>query len=243
MRIADMNWMQVEDYLTRDDRVVLPLGSVEQHAYLSLATDAILAERVAVEAARPLGVPVYPALPFGLTPYFMGYPGTVTLRPQTYSMVVVDLLDSLVESGFRRVALVNGHGGNASVREAVEAWEASRPEVGVLMYDWWRAPATRARVEAVDPVAGHASWMENFPWTRVPGVELPEEAKEPVELDERLRLDPVRMRERLGDGSFGGAYERGDEELAAVWEVAVNELRERLEDPWEERSPSPAPIP
>lgn len=61
MRIADMNWMQVEEHLAHEDRAVLPLGSVEQHAFLSLATDAILAERVAVEAAEPLGVPVFPA--------------------------------------------------------------------------------------------------------------------------------------------------------------------------------------
>ena len=95
MRIADMNWMQVESYLRADDRVVLPLGSVEQHAALSLATDALLAERVAVEAAEPLGVPVYPVLAFGVAPYFMAYPGTVTLRPGTYAGVVRDLMDSL----------------------------------------------------------------------------------------------------------------------------------------------------
>ncbi|MDG4870502.1 creatininase family protein, partial [Guyparkeria sp. 1SP6A2] len=68
MKIADMNWMQVEAYLQRDDRCLLPLGCTEQHAYLSLAVDAILAERVAVEAAEPLGVPVVPVLPFGITP-------------------------------------------------------------------------------------------------------------------------------------------------------------------------------
>ena len=56
MRIHDMTWMQVEDYLAADDRCVLPLGSTEQHAYLSLGTDAILAERVSLEAAHPLGV-------------------------------------------------------------------------------------------------------------------------------------------------------------------------------------------
>jgi len=60
--------MQLEDYLQRDDRIVLPVGSTEQHAYLSLGTDCILAERVSVEAAEPLGVPVLPVLPYGLTP-------------------------------------------------------------------------------------------------------------------------------------------------------------------------------
>jgi creatinine amidohydrolase len=59
MRISEMNWMMVEDYLKHDDRCVLPLGSTEQHAYLSLSVDSILAERIAVEAAEPLRVPVF----------------------------------------------------------------------------------------------------------------------------------------------------------------------------------------
>ena len=54
MRIAEMDWRMVEDWVRHDDRCVLPLGSTEQHAGLSLATDAILAERVAIEAAEPL---------------------------------------------------------------------------------------------------------------------------------------------------------------------------------------------
>ena len=43
-----MTWMQVEAYLETDDRCVVPLGSTEQHAYISLATDSTLADRVAV---------------------------------------------------------------------------------------------------------------------------------------------------------------------------------------------------
>jgi creatinine amidohydrolase len=75
VRIAGRNWLQVEEYLAHDDRVVLPVGSTEQHAYLSLATDSILAERVAVEAAEPLGVLVLPAMPFGVAPGFAAFPG------------------------------------------------------------------------------------------------------------------------------------------------------------------------
>ena len=51
MRIAEMNWMQVEAHVRGDDRAVLPVGSTEQHAGLSLAVDSILSERVAVEEA------------------------------------------------------------------------------------------------------------------------------------------------------------------------------------------------
>src|SRR6266498_309915 len=90
MRIADMNWQQVEEYLARDDRAVVPLGSTEQHAYLSLCVDSILSERVAVEAAAPLEVPVFPALAYGITPHFRGYPGSITLRVETYMRIVRD---------------------------------------------------------------------------------------------------------------------------------------------------------
>ena len=59
----------------REDRIVLPVGSTEQHAYLSLGTDSILAERISVEAAEPLGVLVAPAMPFGIAPGFAAFPG------------------------------------------------------------------------------------------------------------------------------------------------------------------------
>src|ERR1051325_10180083 len=109
MKIGDMNWMQVEAAVKRDPRAVVPVGSTEQHAYLSLSVDAILAERVACEAAEPLGVPVFPVLHFGITPYFRRYPGTISLRLETYHRIVVDVLDSLSFSGFTRILFVNGH--------------------------------------------------------------------------------------------------------------------------------------
>jgi creatinine amidohydrolase len=48
-----------------------------------------------------LGVPVFPVQPYGVTPYFMGYPGTVTLRVETYVQLVGDILSSLALAGFR----------------------------------------------------------------------------------------------------------------------------------------------
>ena len=61
--------------MQRDDRCVLPLGSTEQHAYLSLATDNILSESVALAAAEPLQIPVFPVLNYGITPYFQSLSG------------------------------------------------------------------------------------------------------------------------------------------------------------------------
>ncbi len=232
MRIAEMTWMQVEAYLQEDARCVIPLGSTEQHAYLSLSVDAILAERVAVEAAEPLGVPVFPAVPYGLTPYFMGFPGTVTLEPDTYERVLREIFRSVRRHGFVRVAVVNGHGGNAGVRASVEEWAVDQGGIELLWWDWWKGPKTMAAIRAIDPDASHASWMEGFPWTRVPGVDGPAGKKAPVDLADREGLSPEEFRVRIGDGSFGGYYRRPDGELMDVWRIAVEETRETLTEGW-----------
>ncbi|MCA1554906.1 MAG: creatininase family protein [Chloroflexi bacterium] len=232
MRITDMNWMQVEQYLTRDDRAVLPLGSTEQHGYLSLSVDSILSERVALEAAEPLGVLVFPVQAYGITPYFRAFPGTVSLRVETYLNVVRDILDSLAGSGFKRIVIVNGHGGNSPAQSLVGEWNADQPQVQVKFHNWWNAPRTWAKVQAIDPVASHASWMENFPWTRLAHVEVPS-AQKPMSDMSRLRtLAPRALREYLVDGNYGGLYQRSDEDMLAIWQIAVEETRELLSEGW-----------
>lgn len=232
MRIRDMNWLQVEDYLRRDDRCVLPLGSVEQHGYLSLCVDQLLAERVAAEAAEPLGVPVFPALPYGLAPYFQAYPGSMTLRVDTYVRVVRELLDGIRRAGFRRVLIVNGHGGNQPARALASEYGMDHPEMRVKFHDWWAAPRTMAAVRAVEEGASHASWMENFPWTRLAGVALPDGAKPAVDAGLLAALPPAEVRSLVGDGNFGGAYQRPDADVLRIWAVAVEETRALLEGGW-----------
>jgi creatinine amidohydrolase len=227
-----MNWRQVEAYLGRDTRAILPIGSTEQHCELSLSVDSILAERVAVEAAEPLGVPVFPPLSYGLTPYFMAYPGTVTLRLETLIAVTRDILDSMARHGFRRVLIVNGHGGNAPIQGYAAEWMAANPKVQVRFYNWWNAPKTWAKVQEIDPVASHASWMENFPWTRLAGVVPPDGQKPMIDLDRLRSLNPAQVRGFIGDGNYGGVYQRSDEDMLSLWRVAVAETRAAIEGGW-----------
>jgi creatinine amidohydrolase len=233
VKIADMHWAEVEAYLKRDDRAVLPLGSVEQHAGLSLAVDMILAERVAVEAADPLGIPVFPVLPYGITPYFLDYPGSITLRVETYLRVLRDILDSLYAQGFRRILLVNGHGGNRPAANFAAEWMADHPDAAVRMHNWWNAPQTLAAVQAIDPVASHASWMENFPWTRLAHVTQPTQQKPMVDFARLEVMAPKAVRAYLGDGNYGGHYEKPDADMLALWDVAVAETRSLMTGPWE----------
>lgn len=232
MRITDSTWMDVEAYLARDDRAVIPLGSTEQHAYLSLSVDSILSERVALAAAEPLGVAVFPVLAYGITPYFSAFPGTVSLRLDTYAGILRDMLDSLARTGFRRIAFVNGHGGNSPGQTVAMEWMADNTACRVRWHNWWSAPQTMAKVSETDPVASHASWMENYPWTRLPGVAMPAEAKPMIDTERMRSVPPAQAREILGDGNFGGVYQRADAEMHAIWDVAVAETRAVIDGNW-----------
>jgi creatinine amidohydrolase len=233
VRLWDNNWMQIEEYLQHDDRVVVPIGSTEQHGFLSLGTDAILAERVSVEAAEPLGIPVLPVIPFGMAPYFTSYPGSMSLRLSTYIEVVRDVLDCLANSGFRRIAIINGHGGNAPVGGLVREWicQPRDEEIQVLFHSWYNGPKTAEVANEFSVDQMHGAWVENFPWTRIEGAPAPE----PIPVVPRellMNLGPVAIRELSPDGSMGGAYQAPDEMMDKVWAAGVQEVRTIIESGW-----------
>lgn len=227
-----MNWSQVEQYLRNDDRCVLPVGSVEQHAQLSLCVDAILAERVAVEAAAPLQVPVYPCMPFGLAPYFSAYPGSISLRLETLMAVFRDLIVSVRRSGFRRILVVNGHGGNAPVAKLAKELMADMPDMSIKYHPWWAGAKVTQACKEISAVGSHASWIENFPWTRLEHAPAPTCTKEEVDYDLLDSSNPADTRDIVGDGNFGGAYQMPDDVMMEIWRVGVEETREKIVGPW-----------
>lgn len=227
MKISDLNWMQVESLLVDTKTCVLPLGCTEQHAYLSLATDTILAEKVAIDAAEPLHVPVFPVIPYGMTPQFMAYPGTVSLSKESYLHLLSDVISSFHSHGIKNVLVVNGHGGNVPAMESLIDF-ASGLGISVTWHDWWRGPKTFALVKEIEPNASHASWMENFEWTRIPYVECPVGSKTPIMFSEIASLDPKQVRAHIGDGSFGGPYQLPDSDMQDIWNCGVLETRELL---------------
>ena len=233
MRIAEMDWRMVEDWVRHDDRCALPLGSTEQHAGLSLATDAILAERVAVEAAEPLGIPVFPALPYGLTPYFTAFPGTVTLRVATYAAVLRDVLDSLKQAGLppradrqRPWRQPAGRVGRAGMDDGQSGCACALPRLV--------ARAAHRRRGAGDRSGGEPCELDGeFPLDASGRIAPPQEGVKPMVDTDRLRtLPPFEVRTLIDDGNFGGRYQRDDSEMLEIWDVAVRETRALLQEDW-----------
>jgi creatinine amidohydrolase len=232
MKIAEMNWRDVEAAAAFDPRCILPIGSTEQHAQLSLCVDMILADKVSNDAAGPLNIPVFPVMPYGLAPYFNAYPGTICLQVETLMAVMRDVIASVRRAGFRQILIVNGHGGNNPVAALAQELMGNYADTSIKFHNWWNAPKTWAKIQETDSSGSHANWMENFPWTRLAHAPAPAGEKPSVDMALMRASTPTQVREILEDGSFGGLWQRPDAEMQAIWETGVAETRAALDGPW-----------
>jgi creatinine amidohydrolase len=160
-----MTWPQVEAYLRHSRGVILPLGSVEQHACAGLlGTDAICAEAIARRAAEAAKAILAPTVSLGMAQFNLGFPGTLSLRPSTLQAMLIDYIGSLEIMGFTHIYVLNGHGGNvAPARCAFAEKYAARSfgrETGGPLYcrlvNWWDPPAvSRLRRELYGDAEGY----------------------------------------------------------------------------------------
>jgi creatinine amidohydrolase len=123
MRWEEFNSSEI-NALDRDRTIViLPLGSLEQHGpHMPLGTDTMLAQAVALGGAKKDGNGVVLAPPwYGFSAHHMGFAGTISLRMETLIALAEDIVGSVVAHGFRRILIVNGHGGNGGAIDVLAA--------------------------------------------------------------------------------------------------------------------------
>lgn len=220
MRFEELNWMDVESYLNKDDRLMLVIGACEQHGYLSLLTDVKTPLALADAASQRSGVLVGPPVNFGVSPYFLAYPGTISLRAGTLTSLVEDIIRSLYRQGFRRLLLINGHGGNRVLEPRLVELLDELPGLRLAWYVWWEADGAAALGKKYNLPLEHASWMEAFAFNRVAG--LPSGEKEAAPRRGVLSADQVRQ--TYGDGSFGGPYLADERIVQELFAVCLDEI-------------------
>lgn len=225
MRLEDLNWMDVEKYLQHEDRLMLIAGATEQHGYLSLLTDIKIPLALADAASQATGVLVAPPLNFGISPYFLAYPGTLSLRVNTLIAAMEDILRSAHGHGFRRVLVINGHGGNSPARNHLHQVNNELPDLKLNWYDWWNSHSVEAVAIRHNLKPTHANWLEAFAFTIVG--ELPEGSKTPPEVPSTI-MDAKTARRVYGDGSFGGAYRADDEVMHEIFDAALEDILQLL---------------
>ncbi|MBU0511022.1 MAG: creatininase family protein [Chloroflexi bacterium] len=220
MRLSDLNWFDVESYLENDDRLILVLGACEQHGYLSLLTDVKIPLALADAASQQTGVLVAPPLNFGASPYFLAYPGTLSLSIATLMDVTGDIVHSAYGQGFRRVLVLNGHGGNDPVRARLYEVASDLPDLRLAWYAWWTSHSVEAVAQKHDLKSYHAGWIEAFPFTRV--ADLPEGEKDPPHVPGLLGAEEARQ--AYGDGVFGGPYQADDAIMGEIFAAALGDV-------------------
>ena len=220
MNFSDLNWMDVEKYLEKENRLILILGACEQHGYLSLLSDVQIPRALADAASQQTGVLVAPPLNFGVSPYFLSYPGTFSLRVSTFLDVVEDLVRSAHGHGFRRILVMNGHGGNDPARGRLVELANQLPGLRLAWYSWWLSHSVEALAMQYEIKPAHANWLEAFPFTRV--VDLPEGEKLPPSFTGMLNAQETRQ--MYGDGSYGGKYQVDDQIMQELFDVCLKDV-------------------
>lgn len=220
MRFDELNWMDVENYLKQEDRLILVLGACEEHGYLSLLTDVKIPMALAEAASQKTGVLVAPPLNFGVSPYFTTYPGTLSLRVSTFLDVVEDLVRSVYGYGFRRLMVLNGHGGNDPARGRLTELANELSGLRIAWYSWWVSNSVKELALRYDLEQAHANWEEAFPFTRV--CDLPAGGKT-VPAFTGL-LNAAQTRSVYGDGSFGGPYQVEERIMQEMFDVCLEDV-------------------
>lgn len=225
MRLEDQNWMDIKKYLEVEDRLIIVLGACEQHGYLSLMTDARIPLALADAASEKVNVLVAPPVNFGVSPYFLTYPGTISLRANTLMDVTEDLVRSVYGYGFRRLLFINGHGGNEAVTARLV--ELSNKLIGLQVgwYSWWESTSVQEIAIRHELKPNHANWVEAFPFTKVG--ELPEGEKIPPSCQGLLNAEETR--EVYGDGVFGGKYEVSESIMEEVFSACLLDVLHLLD--------------
>ncbi len=144
MRIEELSWPEFDRIKDKLVAVILPVGSVEAHGrHLPLGTDVFAPLKIAElveQKVRERGkeVLVMPPIWYGHSFALNAYPGTINVRPESLRMYVGDVLAELAAEGFKKIVLLNGHGGNVyPLTEAAEDVAELYPDVEVYLINWW----------------------------------------------------------------------------------------------------------
>jgi creatinine amidohydrolase len=142
LRLEALTWQDARERIEQDTEIaVFPIGSMEQHGYHGpLGTDSIIADAVTKDVAKRLNALSLPPLWYGVSSHHMNFSGTITVRPETISHIIEDILDSLIHHGVKKILILNGHGGNTpSIRIACGKVRERHPEVFLAHSSVWLA--------------------------------------------------------------------------------------------------------
>ena len=142
-----LTWKEIEQMHNKEETVIIqPIGAIEQHGlHLPIAVDSAISLGVLGKALNQLDehIPAYalPCLYYGKSNEHAGFPGTITLSATTLLSVIKEMAESVYCAGFRKLVLMNSHGGQPQIMEiAARDIHEQHPDFAVFPLFTWRVP-------------------------------------------------------------------------------------------------------
>lgn len=198
---------------------LMPVGATEQHGpNMALSTDYVIAHRLCQRLAQrlhPLSI-VVPPIPFGFSHHHTGFPGTITLSPETLTELCLDVGRSLRRDGIGHVLLVNGHNGNTALLGTIASRMLYELDLRAAVSFYFGQAADRVKAHGKTERYGHACEVEASVGlylapeivrrdALVPGQMLPTEQKYGFNNQAFALTMPKPFHEQTGNGVFGDA--------------------------------------
>lgn len=240
--LTQMSWPEVKEALKTVRLAIVPTGSCEQHGpNMTMETDAAICYALAERLARRLypQAILAPALPWGVSPHHMSFPGTISLRSKTFEAVIRDVVASLKKHGLNHFFIVNGHGGNVAPLDVIAMNLRQELKVRVAAMMYMRLAADVIKDGAKTELYGHACEVEAsvglylVPQTvkpeRVAG-EVQPYAHAHTDIKATARLDyPFLFEEFTTNGALGDARLASEEFGQQIVETTIERSLEFLQ--------------
>ena len=161
IRFTDLSWEAFRDRVpSKCDLVLVPVGTIEAHGAIPLGTDNVIPDAMALHLAPRLDAFVAPAISYGVTNSLLPYPGSTTVSSATFTQYLFEAAAGLVDTGFRRVVLINGHGGQSrEVHTVVNRLWDERKAFAVAI-EWWGLADQISKDVYGEITSGHAGVEE-----------------------------------------------------------------------------------
>ncbi len=137
-KLERMLWQQVRDLVPKEiDTVILPVGTIEAHGAACLGTDVYIPVDISEYIAEKFNFILAPPVWYGITRSLLDYPGSLTVEPDRLQAYILDLLRSFKRHNFKKIIIMNGHGGNNSVLKDCASIAFREMGLQVAVIHWW----------------------------------------------------------------------------------------------------------
>lgn len=161
LRINDLTWEQFRDRVpSLCDLTIVPVGTIEAHGAIPLGTDTLIPEAIASALASKLNALIAPSITYGVTNSLLPFPGSTTVSSSTFAAYLFEATAGLVDAGFRRIMVLNGHGGQSSEVASVVARLWNEKKAYAVAVEWWGFAEELSASIYPGKISGHAGVEE-----------------------------------------------------------------------------------